>query len=83
MFSKLFKSNTTKVVLKIEGMHCSGCSNTLSGVLNTVESISKSEVSLEEHSATIDFNPAQKSIEEIINVIESRTPYKVTDKIIQ
>lgn len=82
MFNSLFNKKSTAVILKIEGMHCEGCSNTLKGVLKTIKGIRKNEVTLAENQAKIDFDESKISIEEIINQIQLKTPYKVTDKTI-
>ena len=54
-----------EIKLKIEGMHCTGCSNRLEKVLNNSEGVEKATVSFEQKEATITYNENQTSIEKI------------------
>ena len=42
-----------EIKLKIEGMHCAGCSNRLERILNNVDGVESAKVSLEEKAADI------------------------------
>lgn len=55
---------------KIEGMHCEGCSNRLTKVLNSLDGIVNASVSLEKKEANIEFDETKVSIKEIKEVIE-------------
>ena len=59
-----------EVVLKIEGMHCTGCSSRLEKVLNNIEGVEKAKVELEKAEATIEFDETKISIEKIKEAIE-------------
>lgn len=59
-----------EVVLKIEGMHCNGCSTRLERVLNNLEGVNKAKVELEKTEATIEFDETKISIEKIKEAIE-------------
>ena len=59
-----------EVVLKIEGMHCNGCSTRLERVLNNSEGVNKAKVELEKAEATIEFDETKISIEKIKEAIE-------------
>ncbi len=59
-----------EVVLKIEGMHCNGCSTRLERVLNNLEGVNKAKVELEKAEATIEFDETKISIEKIKETIE-------------
>jgi copper chaperone CopZ len=83
MLKDLFDRNTIEFTLKIEGMHCEGCSNTLSGVLQRMKGIKKNEVSLSLNQAKVRFNPEKISIQEIIYDIQLKTSFKVSEKIMQ
>ena len=48
-----------EIKLKIEGMHCAGCSNRLEKILNNVDGIESAKVSLEEKSADIKYNEVE------------------------
>lgn len=54
-----------KIELKIEGMHCTGCSTRLERVLNNIEGVEKATVSLEDKKANIEYNEKQISLEKI------------------
>ena len=56
--------------LKIEGMHCAGCSTRLEKVLNNLEGVETAKVSLEEKKATIKYDETKISLESIKESIE-------------
>jgi heavy metal-binding protein, putative len=56
--------------LKIEGMHCAGCSTRLERVLNNLEGVETAKVSLEEKRATIKYDETKISLESIKEAIE-------------
>lgn len=56
--------------LKIEGMHCAGCSTRLERVLNNLEGVETAKVSLEEKKATIKYDETKINIENIKEAIE-------------
>ena len=56
--------------LKIEGMHCAGCSTRLEKVLNNLEGVETAKVSLEEKKATIKYDETKISLEIIKEAIE-------------
>ena len=58
-----------KVSLKIEGMHCEGCSNRLTRVLENLVGVTSVNVSLENKKADIEYNEDILSIEEIKEAI--------------
>lgn len=56
--------------LKIEGMHCAGCSTRLEKVLNNLEGVETAKVSLEEKKATIKYDETKISLGSIKESIE-------------
>ena len=56
--------------IKIEGMHCAGCSTRLEKVLNNLEGVEKAQVSLQEKKATIKYDENKISLESIKEAIE-------------
>lgn len=56
--------------LKIEGMHCAGCSTRLEKVLNNLEGVEIAKVSLEEKKATIKYDETKISLESIKEAIQ-------------
>ena len=59
-----------EIKLKIEGMHCAGCSNRLEKILNNVDGIESAKVSLEEKSAYIKYNEEEVELNTILQEIE-------------
>lgn len=59
-----------EIKLKIEGMHCAGCSTRLERILNNLEGVEEAKVSLEEKQATIKFDETKTNIENIKETIE-------------
>lgn len=59
-----------KVEIKIEGMHCEGCSQRLTKVLSNVEGVNMVDVSLENKLAHIEYDEAIAKLEDFYEVIE-------------
>ena len=59
-----------KVEIKIEGMHCEGCSKRLTKVLNNVEGVNMAEVNLENKLADIEYDETIAKIEDFCEAIE-------------
>mgnify|MGYP000285592126 FL=1 len=59
-----------EIKLKIEGMHCAGCSNRLEKILNNVDGVENAKVSLEEKSADIKYNEEEVELNTILQEIE-------------
>lgn len=58
------------IELKIEGMHCTGCSTRLEKVLNGLDGVSNASVNLETKNAVIEFDSSKITLEEIKETIE-------------
>ena len=58
-----------EIKLKIEGMHCTGCSSRLENVLNNTDGVESAAVSFKEKQAIITYNESQTDIEQIKQVI--------------
>ena len=58
-----------KTILKIEGMHCSGCSTRLERVLNGIEGVS-AKVSLENKNANVEYDTQKGTLNQICEAIE-------------
>ena len=58
-----------KVSLKIEGMHCEGCSNRLTRVLENLDGVISANVSLENKKADIEYSEDTLNIEEMKEAI--------------
>ena len=58
-----------KISLKIEGMHCEGCSNRLTRVLENLDGVNSANVSLENKEADIEYDENTLNTEEIKEAI--------------
>ncbi|MBN3859918.1 heavy metal transporter [Neisseriaceae bacterium PsAf] len=56
--------------LKIEGMTCQNCVNSIKGLLEKTNGVNKVDIDLESKNATIDFDPNTTNLNEITTVIE-------------
>ena len=59
-----------KVEIKIEGMHCEGCSKRLTKVLSLVDGVKNIEVSLENKLADIEYDETVAKLEDFYEAIE-------------
>ena len=59
-----------KVEIKIEGIHCEGCTKRLTKILSNVEGVNTVEVSLENKLAQIEYNEEVAKIEDFKEAIE-------------
>jgi copper chaperone len=57
-------------VLKIGGMTCGGCSNSVTRVIRSVVGVQDAEVSLETAQAKVTFDPARTTLAQIRGAIE-------------
>ena len=58
-----------KISLKIEGMHCEGCSNRLTKVLKNLDGVNDAKVSLENKKADMEYDEEQINIDNIKEAI--------------
>ena len=59
-----------KIILKIDGMHCNGCSERLEKALNNKDNIKHAKVSFKKKEAEIEFDKiTKKEIEDYIEEI--------------
>jgi copper chaperone len=49
-------------VLKVNGMTCSGCVSSVRNVLESIQGVSRAEVSLEKAQATVTYDPAKADV---------------------
>ena len=59
-----------EIKLKIEGMHCTGCSSRLEKVLNNTDGVESATVSFEKKQAIITYKKSQTDIEQIKQIIQ-------------
>ena len=57
------------ITLKINGMHCTGCSQRLEKVLKNTDGISDASVNLETREAKLEFNSEKVSLEQICEAV--------------
>ncbi|AIF84261.1 copper/silver-translocating P-type ATPase [Candidatus Nitrososphaera evergladensis SR1] len=70
------ENNNKKALLKIGGMHCAGCVNSIQRHVSTVDGVSKVEVNLASEKAAVEFDPAKVGLPDIEKAIEE-VGYKV------
>ena len=56
--------------MNISGMVCGGCVSSVSRVLNALDGVAKAEVSLDKHSAVVDYDAAKLNLEHLKRAIE-------------
>ncbi|APR06015.1 heavy-metal-associated domain-containing protein [Thauera chlorobenzoica] len=61
----------SEVTIKVEGMSCGGCVNNVTGVLKALAGVDDAQVSLENASATVRYDPARVSIEALRAAVEN------------
>jgi len=66
-----------KVILGISGMTCGGCVRSVSKVLNGLDGVANSDVSLEDKRAVVEYDPAKLGVAEMKRAIEE-AGYEVT-----
>lgn len=64
------------MLLKIGGMHCAGCVNSIQRYVSSIQGVSKVEVNLANEKAVVEYNPAQVKLDDIERAIEE-VGYKV------
>lgn len=58
------------LLLDIGGMSCGGCVKSVTRILESVKGVASVEVSLENKSATVGYDPAQTAAEALIEAVE-------------
>lgn len=58
------------IVLGIEGMHCEGCVNRLTKVLNGLDGVNNTKVSLENKNAEVEYDEDKIDLDDIKQAIE-------------
>jgi copper chaperone len=56
--------------LNIQGMTCGGCVKSVTAALQREEGVEKVEVLLEQGKATVDYDPAQTSPQQLVEVVD-------------
>jgi copper chaperone len=57
-------------ILKVKGMSCGGCVNSVTGVLSALPGVSRAEVSLEKGEAVVDYDSSQVTREQMAGAID-------------
>jgi len=60
----------TKTKIHITGMHCTGCSDRVTRVLNNIKGVRSTEVSLYEEQAVVQFDQDQTGFSQMKEAIE-------------
>ena len=70
------RNHPKRTVMKIGGMHCAGCVNSIQGFVSELNGVRKVEVNLATEKATIEFDPLQVKLDTIEKAIQE-IGYKV------
>lgn len=73
---------TRKTALKIGGMHCAGCVNTIQSHVAELSGIQKCEVNLASEKATIEFDPSLVSLDAIEKAVKEAGYEVVYEKLV-
>ena len=65
------ETSENKAVLKITGMSCAACASKIEKKLSKLGGISKANVNLTTEKATVDYDPAEIKVSEMIKAVES------------
>jgi copper chaperone len=60
----------TSTVLKVDGMSCQGCVKSVTNILAALPGVTKAEVSLERGEATVDFEAARVTRDDMIRAVD-------------
>ncbi|MFA5914644.1 MAG: heavy-metal-associated domain-containing protein [Burkholderiales bacterium] len=58
------------VTLGISGMTCGGCVRSVTNVLKALDGVAKAEVSLEQRSAVVDYDPGKVGLDQLKRSVE-------------
>lgn len=72
---------TKKTLLKIGGMHCAGCVNSIQRYVSTVDGVSKVEVNLANEKASVEYDPAKVAVSDIEKAVEEAGYRVVYEKV--
>lgn len=65
------KKQIQKVTIRIGGMHCAGCVNTVERALKSVQGVTEARVNLATEKAIVSFDPALVSLDDLKKAVES------------
>jgi copper chaperone len=60
-----------EATLKVSGMHCSGCANTVENALKDLEGVHQVTVDLEENEVTVEYEDDKVTVEDLDETIKS------------
>lgn len=63
--------SASEATLKISGMHCSGCANTIEKVLTELDGVLQVSVDLEENEATVMYEDGKVTAEDLEEAVNS------------
>ncbi|MDE2166327.1 MAG: heavy-metal-associated domain-containing protein [Alphaproteobacteria bacterium] len=68
------------VTLKVQGMHCDGCANTIKALVEREPGVKSAAVSFENGEARVLYDPASTTEDKLVAVVE-RPGYRVTSRV--
>lgn len=61
---------TQETTLKVEGMHCEGCTQRVTNVLERLNGVQTADVELENETARVEHTPTAPSVDEMKEAVE-------------
>jgi copper chaperone len=58
------------IVIKVGGMSCGGCVNSVTGLLEALPGVARASVSLEQGAAQVEYDPTRVQREQMLAAIE-------------
>lgn len=59
-----------QTTLNISGMTCGGCVRSVTNVLTALDGVARADVSLDNHNAVVDYDPARVDVNQLRRAIE-------------
>ena len=63
-------ATTKRTVMKIGGMHCAGCVNSIQNYVSELQGVSRIEVNLATEKAVMEYDPSKAKMEDIEKAID-------------
>ena len=60
-----------QIILKITGMHCASCSDSVKNALKKVSGVTEASVSLEAATASVEYDSDKTAIADLLNAVKS------------
>lgn len=69
---------TTQTTLRVEGMYCTGCEETVRSVLAGLDGVSRAQADIDTQTATVTYDPARVTPQQMVQAINTNTYYQAS-----